>query len=88
MPKSTPTGNPITVIDSPGAPPPAQGGLTRALHGGELVERLTTELVNKPTPRRLGVWIESGFDVYYAKFPYLVLMAAVGLGLDKATPLL
>ncbi len=59
--------------------------MSRAIQGGALAKRLTTNLASKPTPSRLGLWVETGFDVYYAKFPQLILMAAVGLGLGVVT---
>ncbi len=75
----------MTIIDSPSGNTPGAGLTSRAIQGGALAERLTTNLASKPTPSRLGLWIESGFDVYYAKFPQLILMAAVGLGLGVVT---
>jgi hypothetical protein len=75
----------VTIIDSPGGDTAGGGLMSRAIQGGALAERLTTNLASKQTPSRLGLWIESGFDVYYAKFPQLILMAAVGLGLGVVT---
>lgn len=85
MTRTTITPQSVTIIDSPGGNTSGGGLMSRAIQGGALAERLTTNLAIKPTPSRLGLWIESGFDVYYAKFPQLILMAAVGLGLGVVT---
>jgi hypothetical protein len=75
----------VVIIDPTEEGPPSRGSLSRAILGGALVKRLTTDLVGQQTPRRLGAWIETGFDIYYARFPQLALMAAVGLGLGVVT---
>lgn len=85
MTRPTTTRQSVTIIDSAAENTPLGSLASRAIQGGALAERLTMGLSSKPTPSRLGLWIESGFEVYYAKFPQLILMAAVGLGLGVVT---
>jgi hypothetical protein len=50
-----------------------------------IAERLENEAPSSNVPARLGLWIDTGFQIYYSKFKLLVLLAAIGVGLGIVT---
>lgn len=73
------------LVPSPSSKSASAPSLASAHTTSALASTLVEGFHDRDVPSRLGLWVDVGYHVYYAKFVSLVLLAAIGVGLGVVT---